>query len=193
MFFWGCLARPSLWWEHTHTPGIRAGPSGITRALMEAPSIPCFLQMLAENVDFFPEERWDKKLCKVLGIKTSKIIIMWQQLEEVNKDWTRCQGQSSQLDGHQETDVSSSSCSASNRLDDLSQASHRLSPGLSFPLFKMRPLGPTSDGLWFYGLTSAIFLPTIHVTNNWKLFLLTAHYSPCPRNLKGHSAPKGSL
>ena len=33
------------------------------------------------------------------------------------------------------------------------------------------------------------FLCTVLVTNRWKRFLLTAQHSPCPRNLKGHSAP----
>ena len=76
-------------------------------------------------------------LAKVLGTKTSKITIIGQQLEEVNKDRPWCQGSGSDPGGNQETDVSPSLCSACNWLDDLSQASDCLSLGLSFPLCKM--------------------------------------------------------
>ena len=105
--------------------------------------MPCSLQVPVENVGFLPEERRDQRLCKAPGMQTSKLIITWRQL----KDKTGCQGQSSEPGGPQETDVSCGFHSASDSLDDLSQTSDHLAPGLSFPLCKMRPLGPSPDDL----------------------------------------------
>lgn len=73
----------------------------MTRALVETPSMPCFLQVPVENVGFLPEEQRDQRLCKVPGMQTSKLIPTLQQL----KDKTGCQGQSSEPGGPQEADV----------------------------------------------------------------------------------------
>ena len=182
------LARPFLWWELADTPGPQLGWAE-WHALVETPSMPCFLQVPVENVGFLPEERRDQRLCKVLGMQTSKLIIMWQQL----KDKTGRQGQSSEPGGPQETDVSCFFHPASNSLGDLSQTSDHLSPGLSLPLCKMRPLGPSPDDLWFCGHTSEVF--SLHCPCNKQVEALPIDCpaQPLPQESQGPFFPHKAI
>lgn len=114
-----------------------------TRMCWSSQHVPCSLQVPVENVGFLPEERRDQRLCKAPGMQTKQA---HHYVATACWDKTGCQGQSSEPGGPQETDVSCG-FSASDSLDDLSQTSDHLAPGLSFPLCKMRPLGPSPDDL----------------------------------------------
>ena len=149
MFFWRQLGPLFLWWELTDAPGPQLGQAEWHVHLWRLPACLAFCRCQWRMWVSSQRSKETRGFAKFRECRQASSSLCCNSLRTRRDVRDRALSR---------VDLRRQMCPASNRLDDLNQTSHHLSPGLSFPLCKMRPLGPSPNDLWFCGHTSEVFI-----------------------------------